>query len=150
MIAYPDTSFLCSVYREQEHSEKADAHRRQMTEPLQVSPLLEFEFKQAIRLQVWLHQQDKKKGYSQAEADQMLADWAFDIATGILQIIPADHDAVLRMAEHLSQTHTMLSGNRTLDIMHVATAKHLSAREFLTFDGRQKKLAKTVGLKTPL
>lgn len=150
MIAYPDTSFLCSVYREQEHSGRADAHRLQMTEPLHVSPLLELEFKQSIRLQVWLHQQDKTKGYSKAEADQMLADWAFDIATGIVQIISVDHDAVLRMAEHLSQTHTMLSGYRTLDIMHVATAKHLSAKEFLTFDGRQKKLAKTVGLKTPL
>jgi predicted nucleic acid-binding protein len=150
MNAYPDTSFLCSVYRKQEHTDKAIDHRLQMTEPLYVSTLLEFEFKQAIRLQVWLHSQDKKKGYSQKEADQMLADWSSDISAGHVQIIPADHDAVLRMAEHLSQTHTMFSGNRTLDIIHVATAKHLSAKEFLTFDGRQKKLAKTVGLKTPL
>jgi predicted nucleic acid-binding protein len=150
MIAYPDTSFLCSIYREQEHSAVADAYRLQMTESLCVSSLLEFEFKQAIRLQVWLYKQDKTKGYSQDEADQMLADWASDIAAGVVQIIPADHDAVLRMAEHLSQTHTMLSGNRTLDIMHVATARHLSAKEFLSFDARQKRLAKAVGLKTPL
>lgn len=150
MIAYPDTSFLCSVYREQEHSVQADAYRTRMTEPLRVSRLLDFEFRQAIRLQVWLHQQDKKKGYGQNEADQMLADWASDIATGIVEIIPVDHEAVLHLADFLSQTHTMLSGNRTLDIMHVATAKHLSAKEFLSFDGRQKKLAKIVGLKTPL
>lgn len=150
MIAYPDTSFLCSLYREQDHTDAAIAHRTRMTEPLRVSRLLDFEFHQAIRLQVWLHQHDKKKGYGQNEADQMLADWASDIATGIVEIIPVDHDAVLRIAEHLSQTHTMLSGNRTLDIMHVATAKHLSAKEFLTFDGRQKKLARAIGLKTPL
>lgn len=150
MIAYPDTSFLCSVYREQEHSAQADAYRAQMTEPLRVSKLLDFEFRQAIRLQVWLHQQDKKKGYGQSEADQMLADWASDIATGIVEIIPVDHEAVLRLAEFLSSTYTPAGGNRTLDIMHVATAKHLLARDFLSFDGRQKKLAKAVGLKTPL
>ena len=121
-----------------------------MKQPLFVTKLLEFEFKQAIRLQVWLHDQDKRKGYPASEASAMLTKWDIDIATRAVQIIPADHDAVLRMAEHLSQTHTMLGGNRTLDIMHVATAKHLSAKEFLTFDGRQKKLAKTVGLKTPL
>jgi len=73
-----------------------------------------------------------------------------DCLPRLVEVIPVDHDAVLLMAEHLSQTHTMLSGNRTLDIMHVATAKHLSAKEFLSFDGRQKKLAKIVGLKTPL
>lgn len=150
MIAYPDTSFLCSVYREQEHSVQADAYRAQMTEPLRVSRLLDFEFRQAIRLQVWLHQQDKKKGYGQNEADQMLADWASDIAAGVVEIIPVDHEAVLRLAEFLSSTYTPGGGNRTLDIMHVATAKHLSARDFLSFDGRQKKLAKAVGLKTPL
>ncbi|MEQ1750433.1 MAG: PIN domain-containing protein [Prosthecobacter sp.] len=141
---------LCSLYREQDHTDTAIAHRAKMNEPLRVSGLLDFEFRQAIRLQVWLHEQDKKKGYSQAEADQMLADWASDIAVGVVQIIPVDHDAVLRLAEFLSSTYTAGGGNRTLDIMHVATAKHLSAKEFLTFDGRQKKLAKAVGLKTPL
>ncbi len=150
MIAYPDTSFLCSVYREQEHSVQADAYRSQMTEPLRVSRLLDFEFRQAIRLQVWLHQQDKKKGYGQKEADQMLADWASDIATGVVEIIPVDHDAVLRLAEFLSSTYTPGGGNRTLDILHVATAKHLSAKYFLTFDARQKKLAQSMGLRTPL
>jgi predicted nucleic acid-binding protein len=150
MIAYPDTSFLCSVYREQEHSVQADAYRSQMTEPLRISRLLDFEFRQAIRLQVWLHQQDKKKGYGQKEADQMLADWASDIATGVVEIIPVDHDAVLRLAEFLSSTYTPGGGNRTLDILHVATAKHLSAKDFLTFDARQKKLAQSMGLRTPL
>lgn len=150
MIDYPDTSFLCAVYREQDHSAQADAYREQMAGPLRVSTLLEFEFRQAIRLQVWLHRQDKKKGYSQTEADQMLADWESDIAAGHVEIIATDADAVLRMAEHLSEKHTAHTGNRTLDILHIATAKHLSARNFLSFDARQKQLAKAAGLKTPL
>jgi predicted nucleic acid-binding protein len=150
MNDYPDTSFLCAVYREQDNSVTADAYRDRMTEPLCVSTLLEFEFRQAIRLQVWLHRQDRKKGYTQAEADQMTADWESDIAAGHVTIIPTDADAVLRMAEYLSEKHTALTGNRTLDILHIATAKHLSVKNFLSFDGRQKKLAKAVGLKTPL
>ncbi len=150
MNDYPDTSFLCAVYREQDKSTEADAYREQMTEPLFVSTLLVFEFRQALRLQVWLHSQDKKKGYSQSEADNMISDWESDIAAGHVTIIPTDADSVLRMAEHLSEKHTALTGNRTLDILHLATAKHLSAKNFLSFDARQKKLAKAAGLKTPL
>jgi predicted nucleic acid-binding protein len=150
MNDYPDTSFLCGVYRKQDNTPEALAYRCSMTEPLCVSTLLEFEFRQAIRLQVWLHSQERKKGYTQAEADQMIADWESDIAAGHVAIVPTDADAVLRMAEHLSETHTALTGNRTLDILHIATAKHLSAKNFLSFDERQKKLAKAAGLKTPL
>lgn len=150
MIAYPDTSFLCSLYRRQDYSLLAITHREQMTEPLQVASLLQFEFLQSIRLQVWLHGQDRKKGYSQGEADQMITDWESDIATGVVVIIPCESEAMLKMAEHLSARHTALTGNRTLDILHLATAVHLGAKEFLTFDQRQKKLAQAVGLKTPL
>lgn len=46
----------------------------------------------------------------------MLTDWESDIAAGHVVIVPTDADAVLRMAEHLSDTHTALTGNRTLDI----------------------------------
>jgi predicted nucleic acid-binding protein len=150
MTDYADTSFLCAVYRVQDNSEAAWAYRDRMTAPLCVSTLLVFEFRQAILLPVWLHSQDKKKGYSQTEADQMLTDWESDIAAGHVTIVPTDADAVLHMAEHLSKTHTALTGNRTLDILHIATAKHLSAKNFLSFDARQQKLAKAAGLKTPL
>jgi len=150
MNDYPDTSFLCAFYRKQDNTAEALAYRRSMTEPLCVTTLLVFEFRQAIRLQVWLHSQDKTKGYSQSEADQMLGDWESDIAAGHVTLIPTDVDPVLRMAEHLSDKHTALTGNRTLDILHIATAKHLSAKNFLSFDARQKKLAKAAGLKTPL
>jgi hypothetical protein len=104
MNDYPDTSFLCGVYRKQDNTTAALAYRSSMIEPLLVSTLLEFEFRQAVRLQVWLHRQDRKKGYTQAEADQMLADWESDIAEGHVEIISTDADAVLRMAEHLSKS----------------------------------------------
>jgi predicted nucleic acid-binding protein len=150
MTAYPDTSFLCSLYRKQEHTPAAIAWRSDNPTPLLVTQLLQFEFLQSIRLQVWLHAQDKRKGYAQAEADQMLNDWMADIAAGVVEIIACDTELVLTMAERLSSQHTAKTGNRTLDILHVATAVHLRATDFLTFDPRQGRLARAAGLRTPL
>ena len=42
-----------------------------------------------------------------------------------------------------------LAGTSLL-FLHVATALHLGAKEFLTFDGNQKKLAEAEGLVVPL
>ncbi len=150
MIAYPDTSFLCSLYREQDHSPHADAYKAAMSEPLHFTNLLEFEFIQAIRLQVWLHAANWKKGYSEREADQMIADWERDVATGLNLLIPCDMDAVLRLARTFSLKHTGAGVHRTLDVLHVATAVHLGAEEFLTFDDRQRALAAHAGLRVPL
>jgi hypothetical protein len=58
---YPDTSFLCSLYRRQIHSVAAIAYRRTMSGLLSFTSLLEFEFLQSIELQVWLHSRDRSK-----------------------------------------------------------------------------------------
>lgn len=150
MIEYPDTSFLCSIYREQEHSALADAHRKSMTEPLHVTMLLEFEFLQSIRLQVWLHAQDRTKGFNAREAAKMIADWESDLATGAVKMVSCDLQEIIRYADTLSKSHTSDGGHRTLDVLHIATAVHLGAKRFLSFDARQKKLARAAGLKTPL
>lgn len=48
----------------------------------------------------------------------------------------------------LSRIYTPQFGTRTIDTLHVAAALELKAERFWTFDDRQKKLAKAVGLKT--
>lgn len=146
MIHYPDTSFLCSSYRRQENTEQALAIRERMAEPLHFTSLLEFEFLQSIELQVWLHARDKTKGYTRREADGMTADWQADVATGVNRPTPFDMDAVLRLSSDLSRRLTARAGHRTLDILHVATAVHLGARKFLSFDTRQQSLARAAGL----
>ncbi len=55
--------------------------------------------------------------------------------------------AALKRAGELSRKHTPTLGCRSLDVLHVASAVDLSLRYFLTFDLRQQKLAKLVGLK---
>ena len=49
-------------------------------------------------------------------------------------------------AIELGQTYVPRLGIRTLDTLHVASALALGAREFWTFDERQQRLAKAVGL----
>ena len=53
----------------------------------------------------------------------------------------------LNQSADLSQTHTPRLGTRTLDVLHVASAKSLRCRTFVTYDERQASLAKTVGLR---
>jgi predicted nucleic acid-binding protein len=121
-----------------------------MPEPLPFASLLEFEFLQAIRLQVFLHENDRTKGYDRRSADKMISDWESDVAVGLCVRVPAEMDAVFRLAHFYSRQHAVVGGHRTLDILHVATAVHLGAKQFLTFDERQRRLARNVGLTVPL
>jgi predicted nucleic acid-binding protein len=147
MTAYPDTSFLCALYRQQDNSREAAAHFKAMTEALHVTSLLLYEFRQSLRLQVWLHAQDPRKGFSEADCDRALADLQTDLDSGAVVLVPADWADVHRTAERLSSTRTKAGGQRALDILHVATALHLGAQELLTFDERQRTLAAAEGLK---
>jgi predicted nucleic acid-binding protein len=141
MIAFPDTSFLCAFYRRQDNSPAAAAYFKAMPEALHVSGLLLYEFRQSVRFQVWLHAQDKSKGYPQADYDRAMADLQTDLDTGALVVAASDWPDVHRLAEIISKRRTIAGGHRSLDILHVATALHLGAREFLTFDANQRKLA---------
>ena len=82
-------------------------------------------------------------------ADQMIASWESDAATGINRRVPFDMPAVLSLSKSLSLRNTSTGGHRTMDIFHVATAVHLGAEKFLTFDARQKILAGQAGLEVP-
>ncbi len=149
MDHFPDTSFLCSLYRLQIFTSQAikwrDAHR----EPLPVSTLLLLEFRQSVRLQMRLHSKDRTKGYGLREASAMLRDFQSDLAAGIMRVVPVDWADVHAIAERLSATHTSREGHRLADILHVATALHLGMKGFLTFDERQRDLAEAEGLRVP-
>jgi predicted nucleic acid-binding protein len=143
MIAFPDTSFLCALYVPQDNSPAAAAHFRDMPEVLHVSGLLLYEFRQSVRFQIWLHRQDRKKGYPQTIAEAALAKLQTNLEAGALVVATTDWADVHRRAEQLSARHTGTQGHRAFDMLHVATALHLGAREFLTFDAGQRKLAAT-------
>ena len=147
MIAFPDTSFLCALYRRQHDSPRAAAYFKVMPEALHVTGLLLYEFRQSVRFQVWLHAREKTRGYAQSVADVALAKLQSNLDTGAVVMVAADWPDVHRLAETLSKRHTIAGGHRSLDVLHVATALHLGAREFLTFDTNQRKLAAAEKLK---
>ena len=45
------------------------------------------------------------------------------------------------------EKHAATEGQRTIDLLHVALAFECGAKTFLSFDTRQRKLAKAAGLK---
>jgi len=150
MTAFTDTSFLCSLYRQQVYSPRANALMAKRGEPLPVSSLLLLEFRQSLRLQVRLHSLDKTKGFSKHEANQMLKDLQSDLKARVLEVMPVDWSDVHQIAENMSARYTEAHGHRFADILHVATALHLSAKEFLTFDENQTLLAEAEGMKVPV
>ena len=150
MTAYPDTSFLCALYRYQANSEIAARHFMEMSGPLHVSSPLLFEFRQSMRWQSYLHLKDRNKGFEKETAMAALAKLQLNISTGAIQVIPVDWPDIASIAERLSSEFTWTEGFRGFDIMHVATALHLGSREFLTFDSNQRKLAVSQGLIVPV
>jgi predicted nucleic acid-binding protein len=150
MIAYPDTSFLCAMFRKQSNSPEAAKHFAQMPEPLHVASPLLFEFRQATRWQAFLNLKDSAKGFDRRTAQAALSMFHANIASGAIVVVPVDWADVASIAERLSAQYTWTEGYRGFDVLHIATALHLGAREFLTFDRNQKKLAEAEGLKVPL
>lgn len=150
MIAYPDTSFLCALYRLQMNSAKAAQHVAQMPEVLHVASPLLFEFRQSLRWQSYLHTKDASKGFDRTSAQSALAKFQGNIAAGVVVVVPVDWADVASIAERLSAQYTWTDGYRGFDVLHVATALHLGAAEFLTFDQKQKTLAEAEGLRVPL
>jgi len=57
---FPETSFLCALYRKQIQTPQAIDLRESIPDPLPVSPLVLFEFRQSVRLQVRLHRNDRR------------------------------------------------------------------------------------------
>lgn len=150
MIAYPDTSFLCAMYRSQVNSVIAAQYFEALPEALHVASPLLYEFRQSTRWQAYLHGKDPGKGFDRVTAQGALSKLQSNIASGALVVVAIDWPDVASIAERLSAQYTWREGYRAFDLLHVATALHLGASEFLTFDGKQKRLAMAEGLTVQL
>jgi len=141
VTAYPDTSFLCAFYLKQSNSTAAAAYAATMKEPLTVTALLAYEFNQSLRFQVWRRAANAHEGVAAADARAAARQFEADLAGGIAVLAPCNFQDLFRRVNELSLRHTIAGGHRSFDILHVATALHLGAREFLTFAANQRKLA---------
>jgi predicted nucleic acid-binding protein len=150
LSAYPDTSFLCALYRTQDNSGPALEYRARMSEPLCVTRLLLWEFRQSVRFQAFRHSENRSVDYPLHEAERMIAKLSEHMDLGMLKLVHCDFIDLLVTGERISKARTFVGGHRSFDILHVATALELGAKEFLSFDANQIELAAAEGLATPL
>ncbi len=141
-----DTSFLCSLYRQQSHSEMAIVTLEDIGAPIVISPLLSYEFRQAVRFQVFLRSSDPRKGCLETEAMSMLAQFEIDLDSGMVIEAGVNYAAVTKEVERLSERYTMKRGARSFDLLHIATALQWQATVFLSFDALQRDIAALEGL----
>ena len=110
-------------------------------EPLPFTPWHRLEVRNAIRLAVFHKLIDATQSKTQLkQVDLDLQDESLLVHT------PVDWVAVMREAEKLGWANTENIGCRSGDLLHVAAAVELNFELFLSFDDRQKKMAKAAGL----
>lgn len=144
MVIACDTSFLFSLYGSDVHSPRAVAWTARNTRPLYLNSLTHFEFGNAVRFSEF------RKVIPLGTAAHYWAGFEAAVAQGRLIVVTSNLADVVDEAKRLSFLHTLASGHRGFDILHVASALKMKATHFLTFDGNQKKLAEAEGLVVPL
>ncbi len=72
-----------------------------------------------------------------------------DKTRGKLILLPCDWEAVHSLTREYTQTALYQRSWNTIDLLHLATARHLGFDGFLTPDKRLRELAETVGFLIP-
>ena len=141
MKAYADTGLLVSLYLPETTSAAAQAAVTRLGEPLPLIPLAVLELRNAFNFAIQRHR------LTPAERDALWARFEQQQASGLFVPSPIPASEWQARARELSDRHTPAIAARTLDILHVAAALLLGAREFLSFDERQACMAAAEGLK---
>ena len=139
-MIYLDTSAFIKLYIREEHSESVNRIVIRQDEPLPVWFLHALELRNAFNLKVF------RQELTPADADGMAKLYQDRLQAGIYAAPRLEVSDLAATAIQLT-THTRHLGCRSLDILHVAAAKLIGVRRFVTFDDRQRRLAETVGLK---
>jgi predicted nucleic acid-binding protein len=135
---YVDSSFLVSRYIEDSHSSKVD-HVLAEKPSVGLTPFNIAELSNAIFRQAFLKRLEVSK------AQLAWGDFEQDCSTGIWVLL-AFPDHAWETSVELAHQHGPTLGVRTLDLLHIACAVELNADAFWTFDERQARLARAVGL----
>ncbi len=142
MRIYPDTSFLVSLYLQDDNTDRAVLATTRNPPPFLITALHRAEFANAVSLRVFRWE------ISRRAARLAKAQFRQDASVGRFELLSLP-SSLYAEAESLSSRRTPRLGARTLDVLHVASARLLDAEAFLTFDKRQARLARAEGLKTP-
>jgi predicted nucleic acid-binding protein len=138
---YVDPSALRSVYIHDTRSRAFCAWRSRIRSGLPLTLFGRAELANSVALAVF------RGDITVAAGDGALTDLEDDLARGRLYLADLLWRQALDKAVELSRVQTPLLGTRALDVLHVASAQTLGCRRFVTYDQRQAKLAKAVGLR---
>jgi len=141
VTTYLDSSALVKLYVIEEDSAAVAESVMRLRKPLPVSLLHELELKNGLRLKEF-----RKEAHSRT-IGAALRHLDEDFASGILFKPLLDWPEVFEVAALLSKRFAATVGCRSLDLLHVASAKILKVQGFMTFDKRQASLACKAGLK---
>ena len=141
MSAYADTSFLVSLYSQDANSAKALTLIRRVQPPILISSFGELELENALQMRRF------RKELDASELREAQAAIRADLRNRILVLKPLP-ERIYSESKSLASGWTAKLGTRTLDIIHIASALAFQTDVFYTFDDRQWKLARAVGLRT--
>ena len=138
-MIYLDTSALVKLYVLEAGSEFVQSCLSEQDDPLPIWELQEAELANALHLKVFRNE------WTEAEAELQIEHFHSRKQRGLYVFPEIDRVELIREFHRLSR-ETPRTGCRTMDILHVACALQIPSCRFLTFDGRQGKMARLAGL----
>jgi predicted nucleic acid-binding protein len=138
-VIYLDTSALVKLYVFEAGSEFVQSCIVAQDDPLPVWEMQEAEFTNALHLKVFWGD------LTAEEAELQTGHFRERMKRGVYFFPEIDRIELMRTFHRLSR-ETPISGCRTMDIFHVACALQIPSCRFLTFDVRQRSLARLAGL----
>jgi len=139
-VTYADSSFLVSLYVEDSNTATSKNYLAKNAYTVALTIFSKSEAEHAIRTMAF------RKRITIGEMTQGLLYFERDLEKGIYQLIALENGNLFQRASQLSHRYAQEFGVRYLDMLHIAAALLVGATRFLTFDARQGKLAKAVGL----
>lgn len=140
MVTYADSSFLVSTYITDGNTQAANHFLQRNANLILLTRFSKSEAQHAMRMLVFrgiIPHEVMTRGILTFEHDQH---------EGLYEMLPLAAEDLFHQVSQLSNRHALESGVRYLDMLHIASALLANATRFLTFDKRQGKLAKAVGL----
>lgn len=143
MVICVDTSVLFSLYANDAHTPRLLSWLAGQHGAITVTALNEFELHNALWFAEW------RGAIAAGEAARFWAEFTEDRGAGRIVPRACNLATVLDEAMRLSAAHTLSAGHRSFDILHCAAAVVMGAKQFLTFDHNQRRLATAEGLVVP-
>jgi predicted nucleic acid-binding protein len=138
VISYFDTSLLVKLYVQERDSNIAWVMANSTGVEAIISWLSEAEMAAAMAARF-------VRSSVVPQLDLAYAAFLREVSRGIFRVVAVDR-SVFDLARSLGERYGGVLGVRALDVLHVAAAMRAGAEAFGTFDDRQGKLAKAVGM----